>query len=83
MDFKDEPIPILFKEHIEKCKPILDTSVEAVFIQTIDGKIIDCNRSAHIIFGYSKDDFTCLSLPDILLCDEPLLEEKFFETIGR
>lgn len=83
MNSEDEQISESLKQHIEMCKPILNTSVEAIFIQTVNGKIIDCNQSAHTIFGYDRDDFNCLSLRDLLFCNEPLSEEKVFETTAK
>ena len=38
----------------EKYRILFDSSPEAIFFQTLDGKILDCNRSACKLYGYTK-----------------------------
>ena len=51
------------KEHIQA---VLDNIAHAVFTVTPDGTIESCNPSASRIFGYQMDDFSRMSMTDLM-----------------
>ncbi|HGE72216.1 TPA: PAS domain S-box protein [Candidatus Poribacteria bacterium] len=84
MNSENEKISRKLIKDLERYKTIIDISTDAIFVQTKDGKIIDYNQSACIMFGYNKDEFFHISLSDILSNIEPFLSnENFIEAIGK
>lgn len=62
-------------EHSEDDKPYmvintfpgtLDASSDAIFIETLEGQILDCNAAACHLYGYSKEEFQRLTVADLL-----------------
>ena len=51
----------------DKYRILFDTSPEAIFFQTIGGKILDCNRAACKLYGYTKAQLTELSIIDLMI----------------
>ena len=47
-------------------KTILEASTDAVFLETLDGKIIDVNEKALELLGYTKDELLKLTVSDLV-----------------
>jgi PAS domain S-box-containing protein len=47
-------------------RSILEAATDAVFLETLDGKILDCNSAAVHLFGYSTDEIKNLMVADLL-----------------
>ncbi len=45
---------------------LLDASTDAIFLETLEGEILDCNTAACQIFGYTKDEFRQLNVIDLV-----------------
>ena len=60
-----------------------EQSLDAVFIETPAGKILDCNRKAIELFGYTKTEFLGLSIKDLIsqayLKKNPLAVKDFLK----
>ena len=50
----------------EKYRSIFDGVQDAIFVEDLDGKIIDVNRRACEIFGYTHDEFITKNVMDIV-----------------
>ncbi len=49
-----------------KSRTILEASSDAVFLETLDGRILDCNQSACALFGYSRGEFSSITVADLV-----------------
>lgn len=54
------------RESEEKYRKLVEASTDAIFLETLPGKILDCNRAACSIFGYSKDELLDLEVADLV-----------------
>jgi PAS domain S-box-containing protein len=54
------------KDSEEKYKTLFNASINSIFIETLDGKIVDSNDSACRIYGYTKDEFKNMTVFDIV-----------------
>lgn len=73
---------------------ILNLSLDGVFVENGRGEILDCNRSAHEMFGYTKEEMltksirdlmpedSARSLPDIIP-DEMVTCDRYVERVNR
>lgn len=50
-------------------KRVWDNNPAGIFVETLDGEILDCNPVGCRMFGYSLDDIRCRTVSD-LICDE-------------
>jgi len=62
------------KESEEKYKKLFEHSMDAAYITTPEGKIIDINRAGLELFGFSRDEFLKLNVPDLYM--DPNVREK-------
>ncbi|MHA1929843.1 MAG: PAS domain S-box protein, partial [Candidatus Thorarchaeota archaeon] len=53
---------IALQENEERYRALFDQSNDAVFILTLDGRILECNQIAAKYLGYSKDEIIGLSV---------------------
>ena len=77
-DALDE-IPDHIRSHLQKTTPNLnrprhyqaffDTALDAVFIGTVDGAVLDCNTAAAQMFGYTKAELCALRVEDLMTED--------------
>jgi PAS domain S-box-containing protein len=60
----------LFEEKLVRSeltsRTILDASSDAVFLETLDGRIMDCNQSACALYGYSREEFLAIMVADLV-----------------
>ncbi len=54
------------RESQEKYQALVEASTDAIFLETLDGQILDCNTSACEMYGYSKDELTALTVADLV-----------------
>jgi diguanylate cyclase (GGDEF)-like protein/PAS domain S-box-containing protein len=50
----------------QRYRLLFEDSTDAIFVHTISGRILDCNRAAAELFGISKEEATTLSVGDII-----------------
>jgi len=65
------------RENEEKYRTLFEVFPDATFLETLDGRIVDCNSATCTIYGYSREELlectvtdlvpneTALSLPDV------------------
>ncbi|MFA5104618.1 MAG: PAS domain S-box protein [Candidatus Margulisiibacteriota bacterium] len=49
-----------------KQQVLLDSVFDAIFLETLDGKILDCNLAAEKLLGYSKEEFQKMKTSDLV-----------------
>ena len=49
-----------------KYRTLFEASTDAIFLETLDGRIHDCNGSACRMYGYTKDELCGLTVADIV-----------------
>ncbi|MCK9555232.1 PAS domain S-box protein [bacterium] len=54
------------RESEEKFKKLFELTPFAVFLETIDGDIIDCNEEASKMLGYSKKELNNMNIKDLV-----------------
>ncbi|GEM_PF-1018914 len=54
------------RESEEKYRALFEASRDAIFLETLDGRILDCNTSASNMYGYSKDELLHLKVADLV-----------------
>ncbi len=53
------------RESEERYRTLFQASTDAIFVETLDGRVLDCNETACTMFGYSKAELTSLSVADL------------------
>jgi len=54
------------KESANELRTLFEANPAAVFLETLDGKILDCNEAAVKTFGYTKQELLRLSVSDLV-----------------
>lgn len=54
------------RESEEKYRALFEASRDAIFLETVDGRILDCNTSACQMYGYTKDELLRLNVADLV-----------------
>ncbi len=54
------------RESEEKYRALFEASTDAVFLQTWEGRVLDCNGSACEIFGYAREELIGLTIADLV-----------------
>ena len=49
-----------------KYRTLFDVSTHAIFLETMEGRVLDGNRSACEMFGYTKEELTGLTVADLV-----------------
>lgn len=49
-----------------KYRKMFEASTDAIFLETLEGQVLDCNDSACAMFGYSREEFLQLSAADLV-----------------
>ncbi len=62
-----------------KNRTILESSLDAIFLETLDGNILDCNSTACQMFGYSREELLSLTVFDLLPENPDFSLEKLIE----
>jgi len=67
---KDITDQVLARENLAqselKYRKLFEASTDAIFLETIEGRILDCNRTACRLYGYSKKELTGMTVADIV-----------------
>ena len=54
------------RESGEKYRALFEASTDAIFLESLAGRILDCNTSACNILGYTKEELLQLSVSDLV-----------------
>jgi PAS domain S-box-containing protein len=49
-----------------KYRTLFEASTDAIFVETLDGMVVDCNGTACSMFGYTKDELLGLTVVDLV-----------------
>jgi len=49
-----------------KYRTLFETSTDAIFVETLDGRVLDCNAAACDMLGYTKEELTRLTVADLV-----------------
>ena len=75
------------RKRAEEARALLATVVEssddAIFAQTLDGRILSWNRGAERMYGYSADEAIGLSVTDLVPPDRKSETEELLAAVGR
>jgi PAS domain S-box-containing protein len=63
------------KENEEKYRAMMDYSSDAILLAEFDGTILECNKMAEKLLGYSADEILHLNIKDI----HPIKEEELIQ----
>lgn len=55
------------KENERRYRNLFDFATDAIFVQSLDGKIISVNNKACELFGYSKEEFQNMKFSDLIV----------------
>ncbi|MFH1360176.1 MAG: PAS domain S-box protein [Candidatus Omnitrophota bacterium] len=56
----------VLRESEIKYRVLFEASTDAIFLETLDGRILDCNEAACKMYGYTKDEITALRVDEIV-----------------
>jgi len=56
----------VLRESEEKYRTLFEASKDAIFLETLEGGILDCNTSACNMYGYTKDELLNLTVADLV-----------------
>jgi two-component system NtrC family sensor kinase len=56
----------ILRESEEKYRALFEASKDAIFLETLDGQILDCNTSACNTYGYAKEELLRLKVADLV-----------------
>jgi PAS domain S-box-containing protein len=54
------------RESEEKYRALFEASTDAILLETVDGRVLDCNARACDMYGYSHEELTRLSVVDLV-----------------
>lgn len=63
------------RESENKFRNLFDFATDAIFVQSLNGKILSVNNQACVLLGYKKDEFTKLRFSDLI--NESIIDSTF------
>ena len=64
--YKIEKLNYQIDDERKSLQQVLDLSLDGIFVENERGEILDCNRSAHEMFGCTKEEMLTLSIRDLV-----------------
>jgi PAS domain S-box-containing protein len=61
---KHQQIEKTLSENEEKCRILVEMATDAIFIQTVEGRMLECNTAGAKIYGYTKEEMIGLTIAD-------------------
>ncbi len=58
------------KESQERYRILVESSLDAIFLETLDGEVLDCNQAACSMLGYTRDELIGMRTRDLLPGDK-------------
>ncbi len=63
---------------------LFEASPDAIFIETLDGRVLECNRTACEMYGYTREEITSLTVADLVPAEfAPRLSEFVSELLSN
>ena len=56
----------MLREHEIIYQTMFEASTDAIFMETLDGHVLDCNSAACRMFGYTRQEFLQLTVADLV-----------------
>lgn len=50
----------------EKYRILVEMATDAIFLETTEGRILECNTAGAKMFGYTKEEMACLTIADLV-----------------
>jgi len=75
-EIKHQHIEETLSKNEEKYRILVEMATDAIFIETIEGRILKCNTACAKIYGYTKEEMIGLTLVD-------LVPEEFAEKLPK
>ncbi len=66
LNIKHQQIEEYLRESEEKFRILVEMATDAIFLETIEGRILECNTAAAKMFGYTKEEIIGWSLAAVL-----------------
>lgn len=60
------PAAIALRESEEKYRTLFEASLDAILLETLDGRILECNDAACALYGYSREELLNLRVTDLV-----------------
>ncbi|HPW55532.1 MAG: PAS domain S-box protein [Thermoanaerobaculaceae bacterium] len=57
---------LALRESEEKYRSLVEASTDAIFLESLEGLVLDCNPAACRMFGYSKEELVGLAVADLV-----------------
>jgi len=76
LNIKHQQIEETLRENVEKYRTLIELIDVGIQIETVEGRILECNTAAAKIYGYTKKEMIDLTLAD-------LVPEEFFKKLPR
>ncbi len=54
------------RESEEKYRALFDASTDAIFLETLEGRVLDCNAAACAMYGYTREELIGLTVADLV-----------------
>jgi len=76
LNIKHQQIEETLRENVEKYRTLIELIDVGIQIETVEGRILECNTAGAKIYGYTKKEMIDLTLAD-------LVPEEFFKKLPR
>ena len=76
LNIKHQQIEETLRENVEKYRTLIELTDVGIQIETVEGRILECNTAGAKIYGYAKEEMIDLTLAD-------LVPEEFFKKLPR
>jgi PAS domain S-box-containing protein len=54
------------RESEEKYRALFEASTDAIFLETLDGRLLDCNGTACRMYGYGREELVGMTVADLM-----------------
>ena len=71
LEEKRSSAEILLRESEERYRSLVNASTDAIILENVSGKILDCNEWACEMLGYTRDELIGMSVQEITVEGEP------------
>jgi len=65
-EIKHKQIEETLRENEEKFRILVEMDTDGIFIETVEGRIIECNTAGAKMFGYTKEEMIGLTIADLV-----------------
>lgn len=76
LEIKHQQVEETLGENEEKYRILVEMAADGIIIETVEGRILECNTAGARIYGYTKEEIIGLTLAD-------LVPEKFMDKLPK